>query len=209
MKTYDFYFLILVFITACCDNKETTYKKTNFKTPLVSDFIPKTLNQVTFASDSNKTIVFNQVVTEHNYIEADNCFRGQCCNEKLQYEFKKIIYRSVTDNMTFQLRINSAEYTDLLTLSMTPDFPARQSLYGDADFARDINFEYISNHIDTLEISYLDSIIIQGQTFNKVHLFSGKPITWTDRLYADRIYYSKTEGIIAFRLNNKSTWRKI
>ena len=209
MKTSNLIGLILVFLTACCDKKETTYKKTNFKTSIVSDFIPTISGQITFVSDSNKTTIFNEVLSNHGFVETDNCYRGECCNEKLQYESKQINYRSTNDNFTFQLRITSDENTDNLSVIMTPDFPARQSLYGDAEYGGSLNFEFIANRLDTLGVTYLDSIIILGQTFKNIHVFTGKPSTWLDRLYAEKIYYSKTEGIVAYILNNKTIWKKV
>ncbi len=208
MKTTNLLGIIFIFITACCEKKETIYKKTNFKTSQVSEFIPTLSGPTTFISDSNKTIMFNEVVSQHCFIETDNCYRGECCNEKLQFEQKQIIYRSISDNITFQMRIISNENEDYLSLSMTPDFPARQSLYGAAEYGGNLNFAYISNHSDSFGFRYLDSVIISGQSYKNMYVFSGKQDSWTDRLYAEKIYYSRADGIVAFVLNNKTNWRK-
>jgi hypothetical protein len=96
----------------------------------------------------------------------------------------------------------SEDSQDLITVNMfsqNEKYSTYTYFYIQEDFLT-IKYQTDSN------CQFLDSITLNQKTFKNVYEFKAYQYVPKPLPFADRLYYNPSQGIVAFRFNNKSLW---
>ena len=196
---------IILLLSACyrCPKGKITDYYSQFKSEEARRFINSNTAPIRFYSDSGKSILFDQNTYQLGENTANPCEPENCCYERFTIEESRLVIYSPDNDFSFQLHLYSQDSQDVISVVMFSQNQKKYSTY--TDFYRDENFLTIKNQTDS-NCQFLDSITLNQRTFKNVYEFKAYQYVPNPLPFADRLYYSPSQGIVAFRFNDKSLW---
>lgn len=199
-------FLFQLF-TSCvkCDKSNQVVRNVPFKT-FSKTLIPNLNGSITFVSDSNKSIIYDNVYTENGFNKYKTCMCIECCcYDYINAESTRLIYNSTKENTSFQVTIGAGDSIDIMLFDM---FKMSSDTSNYVSLLRYFDYEnpekLITDSINNCK--FLANKTLNGKTFNNVYSIQG---TSTENMkYAKEVFYNTKEGIVAYILNDNSIWLK-
>ncbi len=202
---FSCFFLALLFGSCYrCDKSKKQVRITRLK-GMNSLYIPALFGSMDFVSDSGVTMKFDEVTTTHEFKEVQNCQCIECCcSDYVNYEITRQVYWNHKDNFTFQMVLNSDDVYDgmLFTMSRSSSDPCN---YGDVEYIRNDSISDAFNDSIPNRL-FLDNLDFRGKAYKNVYQISVPDLYANTRKYAETVYYTQSNGIIGFILNDKSKW---
>lgn len=186
-----------------CDKANDVVRTSSFK-PFSKTLIPSINGSIEFISDSNMSIVFDDVSTEHGFNKYKTCMCIECCcNDYVNQESTRQLYISNKKNVSFQVYLGAGDSIDFVRFGMykmSSDTSEYVSFlrYFDNENPLKLTTDSIAN------CKFLATKTINNKVFNNVYVISGK--TDENKKFADEVYYTSKEGIVGYKLNDKSIW---
>ena len=186
-----------------CDKANDVVRAASFK-PFSKTLIPYINGSVVFVSDSNKSIVFDNVSTEHGFNKYKTCMCIECCcNDYVNQKSTRLLYTSNNKNVSFQVFVSAGDSTDFMLFDMykmssdTSEYVTSLRYFNNENPLKP-NTDSIAN------CKFLASKNLNSKVYNNVYVISGN--TDEKKKFAEEVYYTSKEGIIGYKLNDKSIW---
>ncbi|MFA6259828.1 MAG: hypothetical protein WC760_00020 [Bacteroidia bacterium] len=209
MKPNDIIIIVLglfSFASCCPEDKNKSYTVTRFKDTLSTGFIPTINGSCTFHTDSGKSMLFDEVTTKHEIREYEDCRNGECCHHVVNDEAKELCYISNNDEVRIRCRLCSEISTDQVYFEMTNFKTSSSSSPSFLYYVRDKDIKHILDS-SLNSCVYEDTITLRNKLYTDIYRFFIH-YSDSDMKYAEDVYYSNKEGVVGFKLNDKSIWTK-
>ncbi len=200
--------IILQIFISCgkCDKSNRVVRNVPFKT-FSKTIIPTLNGSIEFVSDSNKSIIYDNVYTELGFKEHKNCSCIECCcYDYVNVESTRLVYISSKENVSFQVYIGAGDSIDYMQFYMGSMFSDSSNKYVRSlqYFESENPEKLITDSINNCK--FLANKTLNGKTLNNVYSIQG---TSTENMkYAKEVFYSSKDGIVAYILNDNSIWLK-
>jgi major membrane immunogen (membrane-anchored lipoprotein) len=198
--------LIILMLLSACAKRDISTKTTKINSlkAFSKSFVPNVIGPLVFISDSSKFIRFEKVSTETIYTEYPTCLCIECeCNTYINQESTRLMYSSGSQNISFQLSVVAGDSVDFLTFGMYKmSSDTSEYVYSLRYFDNENPLKLTTDSIANCK--FLASKTLNNKVFNNVYVISGK--TEENKKFAEEVYYTSKEGIVAYKLNDKSIW---
>lgn len=197
---------IFQLFTSCvkCDKSNQVVRNVPFKT-FSKTLIPNLNGSIEFVSDSNKSILYDNVYTVNEFNKYKTCMCIECCcYDYINAESTRLVYNSSKENVSFQFYIGAADSFDVSQFGMYSMSSNSANKYvSSLSYFENENPEKLTT--DSINnCKFITTKTLNGKTFNNVYSIKGT--SDENMKYAIEVFYSTKDGIVAYILNDKSIW---
>ncbi len=195
---------VILLYSSCCSLRGTSVKHYYFKSEQTEELVNKQPDSITFINQQNVEYAF-QTAYRFEIDTKNECH--QCCEDN-EIEKKTISYYSDSLRLGFTFDLKAEKNADYLTFFYFKllELDNNTTYYNDT-----YSFVKPNLRADSLysklypEIIYHDTLTILDKQFNDV--FEFEEYVATPTIYANKVYYNTTKGIVGIRFSNDDIWR--
>ena len=161
-----------------------------------------------YIDDTNSIITYNNCSRIIIQEALEECYGG-CCDYYDGEHFDLTYFESTYMTSNLQASITNNFDIDLGKPDGPPTISFRWDYYEIEPYVTSTYFDELP--VTTMKETaiergmFRDSITLHNTRFYNIYTFKGETI-YTDRLYADSLFYSKSEGVVGIKFSNGNLW---
>lgn len=195
--------ILSVYMSSCCGSEgkgDVLFRDAQN----VSSFLVEERTSANFTTYKGITQSFDHVFLKNDPMDDESC--NSCCRP---LQRKMVVYDGSANSYNFVLSVNAKVGfgDDELSISYVPKYTLNL-LYHNEDVVY-IEGQSLANVMENKNsyTEYYDSLSIENRMFYKVYKF--KKEVNTTKLYPKEIYYTITEGLVAYQMSDSTMYKLI
>ncbi len=207
MKTLTFVLLVFA-LASCCKSKQKDIIRLSQSDLSVNLYTGNEILE--FIDDSSQIITYNSGVRSSTMEELGECYGG-CCDYYLVETSNNTHFESeyLQSNLEITITNQFYRYTGKQFVPILSFTWAYKEVYENTTYSN-----YAILPVDSIEVVatnqeiFKDSLIIRNTMYYQVFTLPGI-CSGEDRLFADTLFYTKTDGIIGLKFTDGNLWSLI
>ncbi len=208
MQIHKLLFLVLLItsLSSCCKSDlKGTFNFSESDGLVIPYTGDETLN---FIDDSNNIVTYNNGYRTIIQKAMEECYGG-CCDYYDVERFDLSYFESTYMESNLQAYITNNFDVNLGKLDGPPTISFQWDYYEIEPYVTSTSFDELP--VTTMKETaiergmFKDSLTIHDTKFYNIYTFKGQTI-YPERLYADSLFYSESEGIVGIKFSDGSLW---